>query len=269
MPHQPTQSLEQVGTVTMSPSLDSAEAQWQSQLAAVRAALAELKLSHKDTNENSDPYVSDIKFVEDDDFSPRNSGDDVWDFISDDEEDIYSDSFIEDVIPDEEKKNYSPEWLKIQCLSLAARKQGLSGEDLEEQIMALLVSDSAEDELQSTLTDIIGLDDLDLVIELISHRKEITSTGPLVINKSDGIIGKLHTKRQREESLREQDYKHKHATLGPNLHRDEPQYPHVYSATKSTQFPLAKLGLWGLDVNWSKSLNWMASAGKLSKATNP
>jgi antiviral helicase SLH1 len=93
-----------------------------------------------------------------------------------------------------------------------------------------LVSDSAEDELQSTLTDIIGYDDLDLVIGLISHRKEITSAAPLAVNKSGGVIGKLQTKRQREEALRQQDYEHKHAALGPSIVRDEIQYPHVYKA---------------------------------------
>lgn len=211
-------------------SLETAEAQWQTQLAAMKAALAELKLPRKDMNKGSTSYVPDIKFVEDDDFTSGNSGDDVWDFISDSEEVLYSSDLNEDVISDGETESYGPEWLEIKCLSLAARMQGLSGGDLEQQIMALLVSDSDEDELQSTLTDIVGFDDLDLVIELISHRKEITSAAPLTIRKSEGVVGKLHTKRQREEALRQQDYKHKHATLGPKLHRDEPQYPHVYKA---------------------------------------
>ena len=214
----------------MPPSLDSAEAQWQTQLAAMRAALAELKLPHKDENGKSASYAPDIDFVEDEDFTSGNSGDDVWDFISDDEEDLYSSDLNEDLIPDAEVRDYGSEWLKIKCTSLAARKQGLSGEDLEQQIMALLISDSAEDELQSTLSDIIGYDDLDLVIELISHRKEITSVTPLAINKSGGVIGKLQTKRQREEALRQQDFEHKHAALGPSLLRDGPQYPHVYKA---------------------------------------
>lgn len=214
----------------MSSSLHSAEAQWQSQLAAMRAALADLKLPTKDMTEGSPSYSPDINFIEDEDFTSGNSGDDVWDFISDDDEDLYGSDFNEDLIPDAEVGDYDAEWLKIKCLSFAARKQGLSGEDLEQQIMALLVSDSAEEELQSTLTDIFGYDDLDLVIELISHRKEIASAAPPSITKSVGSVGNLLTKHQREEALRQQDYEHKHASLGPNLHRDEPQYPHVYKA---------------------------------------
>lgn len=95
--------------------------------------------------------------------------------------------------------------------------------------MALLVSDSVEEELQSTLTDIIGFDDFDFIIELIAHRKHITAR-PLYAGaeQTDGLFGRLQTKRQREEALRKRDYEHKHATLGPSLNRDGPQYPHVY-----------------------------------------
>jgi antiviral helicase SLH1 len=214
----------------MSPSLDSAEAQWQMQLEAMRAALAELKLLPKDVNEKPACYASDIDFVDEEDFTSGNSGDDVWDFISDDDEDLYSSDLNEDFIQDADFGGYGPQWLKSKCLGIAAGKQGLSGEDLEEQIMALLISDSVEEELQSTLTDIIGYDDLDLVIELISHREEITSASPFSNNKREEVIGKLQTKRQREEALRQQDYEHKHAALGPSLDRDGPQYPHVYKA---------------------------------------
>jgi len=81
----------------MSPSLDSAEAQWQTQLAAMRAALVELKLPPKATNGETTSYVSDIDFDEDDDFTSGNSGDDVWDFISDSEDDLYSSDADEDM----------------------------------------------------------------------------------------------------------------------------------------------------------------------------
>jgi antiviral helicase SLH1 len=215
--------------MTMSPSLDSAEAQWQTQLAAMRAALAELKLPSKDMNEESTFYSPNIDFVEDEDLTSGNSGDDVWDFISDDE-DLYGSDVDENLSPDTDVGGYGPQWLKIKCMSFAAMKQGLSGEDLEGQIISLLVSDSAEEELQSTLTDIIGYDDLDLVIELISHRKEIAAASLPPPNKSEGFMGKLQTRRQREEALRQQDYEHKHAALGPALNRDGPQYPHVYKA---------------------------------------
>jgi antiviral helicase SLH1 len=206
--------------------LDAAEARWQTQLADMRAALADLKLPQ---NSSETLYDSDIAF-DDDDFTSGNSGDDVWDFISDNEEDLYSSDSNVDHDPPIPNNSYGPQWLKSKCLLLSSRKQGLQGEDLQEQIMALLASDSVEEELQSTLTDIIGFDDLDFVIELISHRRDLTAPSPFAVTQDDSIFGKLQTKRQREEALRRRDYEHKNATLGPSLNRDGPQYPHVYKS---------------------------------------
>lgn len=207
------------------------EAQWKAQLADMRAALAEIKLPPA----NADVlYESDVTFEEDDEFIPGNSGDDVWDFISDDdEEDFYSSDNANEETPPSASSGYGPQWLKSKCLMFASRKQGLRGEDLQEQIMALLASDSVEEELQSTLTDIVGFDDLDFVIDLISHRKEITAPSPFAVAQDDSIFGKLQTKRQREEALRQRDYEHKNATLGPSLDRDGPQYPHVYKSVNT------------------------------------
>lgn len=210
--------------------LDAAEALWRTQLAAMRAALANLKLPSESSNADNALYGSDIDFdFDDDDVTSRDGGGDVWDFISESEEDLYGSESSEDAIPPIDYGSYGPQWLKSRCLGFSARKQGLSGEDLQEQIMALLASDSVEEELQSTLTDIVGFDDLDFVTELISHRKDIIDS-PFSPNKNGGIFGKLQTKRQREEALRKRDYEHKHATLGPSLDRDGPQYPHVYKA---------------------------------------
>jgi antiviral helicase SLH1 len=210
--------------------VDAAEAQWVAQLTAMRAALADLKLPPTQTNVAEQSYGSDIDF-DGGDVTSGNSGDDVWDFISETEEELYSSDFVEaEAAGYASTSDYGPQWLKSKCIGFAGRKQGLSSEDLEEQIIALLASDSVEEELQSTLTDIIGFDDLDFVIELISHRKEIASASPFAATPADPIMGRLQTKRQREEALRKRDYEHKHATLGPSLDRDGPQYPHVYKA---------------------------------------
>lgn len=226
----PSSSLLDEPFVVMSPTVDSAEAQWHTQLAAMRAALAELKLPPNSTSGESDSYVVGVNFDEDDDFTSGNSGDDVWDFISESEEDFYSSDFSKDSVQDLNSRGYGPQWLASRCISFASRKQGLAGEDLQEQLVALLVSDSVEEELQSTLTEILGFDDLDFVIELISHRKEIVAAFPSSTQKDKGIFGQLQTKRQREEALRQRDYEHKNATLAPSLDRDGPQYPHVYKA---------------------------------------
>lgn len=212
-------------------ALDSAEAQWQTQFAAMRAALAELKLPEYKENDDLDAYGSDIN-LDDDEFTSGNSGDDVWDFISETEDELWSSDAHEDT-PPSEGQEFGRQWLKSKCENLSMRKQGLSASDLQEQIMAILASDSGEEELQSTLTDMIGFDDLDLVIELISHRIEIMSSSSIQKEKkqTDGLFeGKLQTRRQREEALRKADFEHKNAALGPSVNRDETMYPHVYKA---------------------------------------
>ena len=126
-------------------TLDSAEVQWQAQLAAMKAALADLKLPEKTTHGGEvGSYGSDIDF-DDEGFTSGNSGDDVWDFIGDSEEDLYSSDLNEDLTPESETEGYGPQWLKSKCIGFASRKQGLSGEDLQDQIMALLASGSVEE----------------------------------------------------------------------------------------------------------------------------
>ena len=80
-----------------------------------------------------------------------------------------------------------------------------------------------------SLVDIVGYDDLDFVIELIAHRKEVLSSTQAP-KPSNGLLGRLQTRKEREETLRRRDYEHKNASLGPALNRDGPQYPHIYKA---------------------------------------
>lgn len=81
-----------------------------------------------------------------------------------------------------------------------------------------------------SLADIMGYGDLDFVIELISHRKEILVSSTTKTEKANGIFWGLQTKEQREQALRQQDLEHKTAKLGPALSREGPAYPHVYRA---------------------------------------
>jgi antiviral helicase SLH1 len=220
-----------LASVMSPPAVELAEAQWLAQFAAMRAALADLKLPlQRVISQQEKPYEEDFDF--DEEFSSTNSGDDVWDFISDEDIEEYSGDLVDgvEITTEISDVRYGPEWLRNKCALLANSKQWLSPEDLQEQVTALLASDSGEEELQSSLTDIIGFDDLDFVIELISHRKELTSSPPPRSGPADGVLGRLQTRRQREEALRRQDYEHKHAVLGPSLDRDGPQYPHVYKA---------------------------------------
>ena len=89
---------------------------------------------------------------------------------------------------------------------------------------------TSDDELQMSLADIMGYGDLDFVIELISHRKEILVSSTTKTEEANGIFWGLQTKEQREQALRQQDLEHKTAKLGPALGREGPAYPHVYRA---------------------------------------
>jgi antiviral helicase SLH1 len=215
----------------MSPVLASAESQWLAQLAAMREAIAELKLTPFEAGSGS--KLSDAA-LSSEDISDGTSLDDVWDLISDDEDDLVnSDAFEEPGSdlhsqPDLHDSGNAQQWLLSKCDAFARSKSGLSASDLQQQILAVLVSDSKDEELQMTLTDIVGFDDLDFVIALIARRKQLLDVSQ--DKPSSGVIGRLQTKEQRMATLQQQDYAHKHTKLAPSLNRDKPLYPHVYEA---------------------------------------
>lgn len=213
---------------------ETAEAQWLAQVAAMRAALVDLKLPLRPVDDLPDTQYDDY-FDFDEEISSGFSGDDVWDFVSSVEEEEYNSDLINDTetFPLDENTRYGPEWLMKRSTLLAESKQGLSADELQGQILALLASDSGQEELQSTLTDIVGFDDLDFIIELISHRTELVPPPPPISGPRNEAFNRLQTRQQREEALRRQDYEHKHASLGPSLDRDGPHYPHVYRAHSS------------------------------------
>ena len=127
----------------MTPELEAAQAEWLSQLAAMKKSIADLKLDQ--TNQDPQPYGQDI-IVDEEDLTGGSSNDDIWD-ITDSEEDEYSsDSFdgsstaFTNGKADDE--SFGMDWLKAKCLSFAERRSGLSAEELEGQVMTLLASDS-------------------------------------------------------------------------------------------------------------------------------
>jgi len=214
----------------MSPSLANAESQWLSQLAAMRQAIADLKLDQ--SNDETHQYGRDI-VIDDDDLLGGSSSDDLWNVFSEDEDDEYTSDMIdgfEDYRPDRgvEGGVFDQVWLRSKCLAFASRKAGLDSEELRQQLLSMLASDMTDDELQMSLADTIGYDDLDFVIELISHRKKVLGPESPADGPTNGLLSHLHTKQQKEQVLQRQDRAHKSASLGPALKRQGPQYPHVY-----------------------------------------
>ncbi|KAF2203385.1 Sec63-domain-containing protein [Delitschia confertaspora ATCC 74209] len=211
----------------MLPSLDNAQSKWLTQLAEMRQAIAELNLPT--ANDQTPAYGDDLD-LDDDDLSGTVSGDDIWDLISDEyEEEEYSSDHLAEVDDVFGNLRYDQSWLAAKCFQVAQSGSGLDGTALKEQIMAILASDSNDEELQMMLADMVGYGELDLVADLIAHRRDITrSTNGSGPGEKNGVLGRLQTRQEREEALRRQDYEHKHAALGPKLNRESPHYPHVY-----------------------------------------
>ncbi|KAI7190413.1 Sec63-domain-containing protein [Hortaea werneckii] len=203
----------------MSPSADSAASQWLEQLAAMRAAIADLKLP--ETNGESGKHELGFD-LDDDDLSPASPTDDIWDLISEDEED-FSDGSLEPPAVDEVAAVGSQEWLGQKCAEVASKGTGLDSEALQEQIVAILASDSSDEELQMTLADTLGFEELDLVSDLIATRKHLLSQP---VKQPSGLLSKA----ERDARLRQADIDHKTASLAAAQNRGREQYPHVYKA---------------------------------------
>ncbi|EHY59058.1 putative steryl acetyl hydrolase mug81 [Exophiala dermatitidis] len=213
----------------MSQSAFQSEAQWLSQMAAMRQAIAELRLPP--LNDASQMYGSDIDLDEE---LSEDLDDDIWDVDDALDESPPSDAFEEPTngykAPEVVDGVFNRAWLHGKCAAFAQARSGLNASELEEQIIALLASDSSDDELQMSLADIVGYDALDLVIELITHRREILAASTATSRQTDGLFAQLETRQEREAALSRQDYEHKHASLAPAYDRSERRYPHVYKS---------------------------------------
>lgn len=128
----------------MSLSVESAQSQWLTQLATMREAIAELKLDQ--ASRNGQAYGHDIA-VDDDDLTGSSGSDDIWDILSGQEDDDYSSDNLEVAEQDSlsgygDAHSYNQIWLRTKCVALASRGSALDSGELEEQILALLASDS-------------------------------------------------------------------------------------------------------------------------------
>ncbi|ERS97905.1 hypothetical protein HMPREF1624_06076 [Sporothrix schenckii ATCC 58251] len=245
---------------SISPS--SAEEQWRQQLAAMKDAVAALKLPPTSDVSDLDDQYDDSDDTDDSDgyysSASGGAGQDIWDFISDEElEELgLAPSDVGGIgrgggstaggamsFPSSSSSSsYTPAWLSTKCLAMASRSSQAAApippDVLQEQIMDVLQSSRPEEELQSQLTDLVGFDDLDFVIELLAHRDEIVAAAlaedaappPAASHNGPSVGGsRLLTKAQREEQLRQKDFEHKTAVLNAASAK-EAEYPHVYKA---------------------------------------
>ncbi|KAF2487544.1 Sec63 Brl domain-containing protein [Neohortaea acidophila] len=211
----------------MTASLNVAASQWLEQLQSMRAAIAQLKLPQTNGDTGPSPYAD----LDDEELSPDSDSADIWDLISNDEDEDFSDESF-DLSPPNERPSGdgassasvgSRPWLRSRCDDIAQSSTGLSGDALQEQILAVLASDSNDDELQMTLADMVGFGELDFVSDLIKYRTSLTSEP---VKSLDGIL----SKSERDAKLRELDREHKSAGLASAQDRTGPVYPHIYRA---------------------------------------
>ncbi|MCJ1277955.1 hypothetical protein MMC21_005769 [Puttea exsequens] len=201
----------------------------------MRRSIAELRLD--EPIDQSQIYGQDI-VVDDEDLTVGSVSDDLWDVFSEDEDQEYSSDMLDGVehsspVEEIEELAYGPQWLERKCCSLAGRQAGLDPADLQQQLSAKMASDMRDEELQMSLVDIIGYNDLDLVIDLIAHRKEISSPTTRDKNEPNGMLSHLQTRQERELALRNQNHAHKTASLATVWDREGPQYPHVYKSHRA------------------------------------
>ena len=197
-----------------------AEAQWLAQLAAMRSAIAELKLPPL----QAEMYGAGLL---DEDSSENSLEDDIWEVSSHHEDGPLTDDDFADANGfSSAHEEYDQDWLRQRCQGFARLRPGISADDVQQQILSALRSKSSDDQLQMALADILGFDDLEFVIEIIRQRQKLL-VEPRT-NRADGVLARLQTKQEREAALRQQDYEHKNASLAPALDRGEEQLPHVY-----------------------------------------
>ena len=177
-------------------------------------------------------YGADVNFDED---SSDSLEDDIWDVDSDLDESSPSD----DVRPATNGLNAphteafsikDRSWLRSKCKGFAEARSGMDAADFEGQIVALLASDGSDDELQMSLAEIVGFDDLDFVIDIISHRQQVLHESTASMRQTDDLFGGLQSRQEREAALQQQDLEHKHAPLAAAYDRSGPRYPHVYKS---------------------------------------
>lgn len=126
----------------MSPSFSTAESQWLAQLAAMREAIAEIKLDQPHGGLQS--YGQSL-MLDDEDLS-EGSSDEIWDIFGEDQVNGHSSSISNgsdelDVLTDGEDKTFDLEWLQEKCVALTDRHGvGLESEQLQDQLRNLLMS---------------------------------------------------------------------------------------------------------------------------------
>lgn len=128
----------------MSSSLENIELEWIAQHAALRQALAELRIEQPSCK--SKGYGDDI-VLEDKDLRVSGGSDDLWDLSSDPEHEAGYSSDTSDSVtgcPNGRTNSahpYGQKWLRSKCLAFANNKSEIDVEELQRRVFAILTSE--------------------------------------------------------------------------------------------------------------------------------
>ena len=214
------------------------ESLWLTQLAEMRATIAEVKARQValDGQEAKIEYGHNIMVDDSEDAFTLESEDSdiIWDVDSDNGADTGESSESVSLsetscMSEQPQVLYGHDWLKSRCQRLSSNIN-LSADHLADQIFDLLISDRSNDEMQTILTDMLGYNDLDFIVELITHRREICAELSVGHRREKTILQRLQQGRERDSDLHAQALNSDSAIVPAVLSRRKPQYPHVFQA---------------------------------------
>ncbi|EGV63827.1 Sec63-domain-containing protein [Yamadazyma tenuis ATCC 10573] len=110
-------------------------------------------------------------------------------------------------------------------------------ENLFESVKNLLIASNSEEEIQSSLFDILGFEEIDLISKIVQNKDVIIEATDE--ETDDSTSGKFMTPEERIQFLVENQERLKHQKLAPRQSGN--QYPHVFKKEDVSQF-LAVLG---------------------------
>lgn len=241
--------------------------EWRAQAEAMKAGVAGLPAAGSlESAADADWDDDEIERV----YEPQDGPRDIWDYISDDElaKIEFDSGDLFDGVDGEGSGSFDLAWLASRCADISSRRSGLSPAALQDEILEVLGASRPEGELQSMLTDLVGFDDFDFIIDLVSHRSEIVAAmaSDSLRDAQTGQAPRLLTKAQRQEALRRRDLEHKAAPLAAAREKEE-DYPHVYKTysagnTLSHTGAKYKLPVGSQRMEFEKYEEYMVPAGK-------
>ena len=201
-------------------NLDDALRAFMSSMDDMRKVLAGLEVSLKDVP------LPDIPFNED---SESEDSSDESDFTVSSQSQDQVTGIIENDIT-------SISWLADFCHDQARKHDSMVPDVLYGNVTELLLGDTSDDDLQMSLVDLLGFEDLDVITRMIAERGSIRTALSAEVELSRQVPQVPHNAMDglmtREERTKQLERNSKRALFtGEKKVFEQEQYPHVYGAS--------------------------------------